>query len=245
MIKKAILYFAVFSLFLAGCATKSYVMQENERLKQDSFISDSTLMVEILNRGDRQDFLRDSLYNDLNAQTEGIIIDLMGELYFKSYQIDSLQKVLSSQGEYLDNLTSDVDTLQKLGTKFKDADYSLYDLSRISANLDSLNSNQKNLSREVNYMIRDLGLIERNLMDIMNYSMNSMKNKLQTSTMMFNHALYKHNSTAFKMIMVYLMTNTSADPNSLLSYIDSVYALGPELDTIQVSFALPDSSTKK
>jgi hypothetical protein len=151
---------------------------EDDRLTQDKFISDSTLMVEILNRSDRQDFLRDSLYNDLNAQTEGIIIDLMGELYFKSFQIDSLQYLLSIQGEFLKSLTSDVDTLQMLETKFKDADYSLYDLSRISASLDSLNSNQKDLSRELNYMIRDLGLIERNLMDIMNYSMNSMKNTI-------------------------------------------------------------------
>ncbi|MFA6618366.1 MAG: hypothetical protein WCT23_04790 [Candidatus Neomarinimicrobiota bacterium] len=245
MIKKAILYFTILTLILSGCATKSYVLSENERLTQEIVASDSTLLVKILNNSDRHHFLRDSLYNDLNAQTEGIIIDLMGELYLKSFLIDSLETELSIQSDYLQNLTSELDTLQALETKFKDADYSMHDLSRISGDLDSLNLNQKKLSRDLNYMIRDLGLIERNLMDIMNYSMSSLKNTLQASTMMFNRALYKHNATANKMIMIYLMTNSPSEPNSLLAFIDSVYSLGPALDTMEVYFGLPDTTSGK
>lgn len=245
MIKKTILYFTILTLILSGCATKSFVLSENERLTQNLIASDSTLMVEILNKSDLHHFLRDSLYNDLNAQTEGIIIDLMGELYIKSFQIDSLKTALSTQNEYLENLISEVDTLRMLDIKFKDADYTMFDFARISGNLDSLNANQKKLSSDLNYMIRDLGLIERNLMDIMNYSMNSLKNNLRASTTMFNHALYHHNATANKMIMVYLMTNTKSDPNSLLAYIDSVYSLGPALDTIQVNYGSPDSTLNK
>ncbi len=243
MIKKAIAILTLLTIILTSCATKSYVRLENERIQNESVASDSTLMVEILNRSDRQDYVRDSLFYDLSNQTQSIIIDLMGELYYKSYQIDSLESKLANQAVFLDSITTDVTNLQKLESRFGDADYSMYDLSQISANLDSLNSNQKYLSRELQYMIRDLGLIERNLMDIMNYSINSMKNRLNTSTAMMNHALYHHNATAYKLIMVYLMTNNSSDPNELLTYIDSVYSLGPALDTINVSFDLPSDSS--
>ena len=113
------------------------------------------------------------------------------------------------------------------------------DLSRVKSDLDSLVISERHLARELQYMIRDLNLIERNMMDIMNYSLNSMKAQLQASDVMMERSLYRNNSTAQKLIMVYLMTNTSNDPNELLTYIDSIYAMGPALDTVNVSFGVP------
>ena len=175
--------------------------------------------------------------------TDSLFLDLMGEIYKKNHQLDSLESVILTQSVYIDSLISDVDTLQALETRFKDADYSLMDLSRVKSDLDSLVISERHLSRELQYMIRDLNLIERNLMDIMNYSMNSMKAQLQASDVMMERSLYKNNSTAQKMIMVYLMSNPSNDPNALLEYIDSIYAMGPALDTVEVSFGVPDTVT--
>ena len=242
MKKKSILVLTLLTIFLVSCATKSYVRLEDERIHKEVLSSDSTLMMQIMDKSDHQDYMRDSLYNDLSNETEAIVIDLMGELYYKSSQIDSLQNALNAQAHFLDSITADVNKIQMLESKFKDADYSMYDLGKITENLDSLNANQKTLNREMGYLIRDLGLIERNIMDIMNYSMKSLRNRLQASTMMMNHALYNHSATAYKMIMIYLMSNASSDPNELLEYIDSVYALGPGLDTIEVSFDVPEDS---
>ncbi|MBN2780715.1 MAG: hypothetical protein JXR21_01985, partial [Candidatus Marinimicrobia bacterium] len=59
------------------------------------------------------------------------------------------------------------------------------------------------------------------------------------STVMTKRSLYKNSATAYKMVMVYLMTNVSSDPEKLLDYIDSVYAMGDALDTVKVQFAPP------
>jgi hypothetical protein len=239
MIRRGIIYILVLTLLLTGCATKSYVLLEEERILKKSESADSLIVDQMNLVNNQQDFRQDSLYSDIMMNTDSLFLDLMSELYLKSYVIDSLQSTLVTQGVYIDSLIADVDTLQLLETRFKDANYSLFDLSRVKTNLDSLMINQKHLSRELQYMIRDLNLIERNLMDIMNYSMNSMKAQLQASNMMMERQLYKNNATAYKMVMVYLMTNSSTDPNGLLSYIDSIYAMGPALDTVDVSFGSP------
>ncbi|MDZ7797155.1 MAG: hypothetical protein U5N56_09005 [Candidatus Marinimicrobia bacterium] len=164
---------------------------------------------------------------------------MMGKIYRKNIQIDSLQRFLQEQSGYIDSLKADVDTLQNLETRFKDADYSVFDFSHIKTTLDSLMINQKHLSRELQYMIRDLNLIERNIMDIMNYSINSLKSQLQASNMMMKQNLYKNNAKAYKMIMIYLMENSSSRPEKLLAYIDSVYAMGDALDTVKVQYGAP------
>ena len=236
MKKNAFIYLFIVSLILASCATKSYVRLEDERIYKQSGSLDSLLAIELKEQNSIQDYKQDSLYTTLSLETDSLFLDLMGEIYYKGYEIDSLQSILNDQGKHMKALVADIDTLQVLRTQFKDADYTMIDLSRIKSNLDSLMINQKHLSRELQYMIRDLNLIERNLMDIMNYSINSMKSKLQTSNMMMERSFYKNNATAYKMIMIYLMSNSSSDPDELLSYIDSVYSLGPALDTIKVTY---------
>jgi len=239
MIKRGIIYILLLTLLLAGCATKSYVLLEDERFYKQSELADSVIVEQLNSVNNKQDYRQDSLYTNIMMNTDSLFLDLMGELYLKSHEIDSLQSTLTTQGIFIDSLIADVDTLQLLETRFKDANYSLFDLSRIRTNLDSLMINQKHLSRELQYMIRDLNLIERNLMDIMNYSMNSMKAELQASNMMMERQLYKNNATAYKMVMIYLMTNSSTDPNKLLTYIDSIYAMGPALDTVKIQFGSP------
>ncbi|MEA2076629.1 MAG: hypothetical protein U9O95_01260 [Candidatus Marinimicrobia bacterium] len=239
MIKRWITYFLVVILLLAGCATKSYVRLEDERFQKQLESADSTIIQQLSSENLQQDNKQDSLYTAMMMERDSLFHDLIGDIYKKDQEIDSLQKILTTQGIFIDSLIADVDTLQVLQTRFKDANYSMFDFSKIKTNLDSLMINQKHLSRELQYMIRDLNLIERNLMDIMNYSMNSMKAQLQASNIMMERQLYKNNASAYKMIMVYLMTNSSSDPNKLLSYIDSVYAMGNALDTVKVQFGSP------
>lgn len=239
MIRRYITYILLSLFLLTGCATKSYVRLEDERFHKQLSLADSTLMVQMAKENMVQDVKQDSIYRAVMLDTDSLFLDLMGEIYGKNRELDSLQSVLNTQRIYIDSLMIDVDSLQVLETRFKDADYTMFDLSRIRTNLDSLMINQKHLARELQYMIRDLNLIERNMMDIMNYSINSLKTQLQTSNMMMQRSLYKNNSTAQKMIMIYLMTNESNDPNELLTYIDSIYAMGPALDTVNVSFGVP------
>ena len=165
----------------------------------------------------------------------------MDEIYQKSIEIDSLQNCLQVQSKFIDTLMVNVDTLQGLHAHFEDADYSAFDFSRIKTSLDSLMINQKHLSHELQYMIRDLNLIERNLMDIIKYSMNSMKVQILASNDMMNKSFYKNNATAYKMIMIYLMSHASSEPDKLLTYIDSVYAMGDALDTVTVQFGKPNT----
>lgn len=239
MIKRGIILIIVLVLLLTGCATKTYVRLEDERLVKQTFSADSTIIQNMNMENIRQNYFQDSLFSVIKLETDSMFMDVLGEISIKNDEIDSLQDVLSIQSIYIDSLIADVDTLQALKTRFKDTDYSMFDFSRIQTNLDSLIINQKHLSRELQYMIRDLNLIERNLMDIMNYSMNSLKMNLQASNMMMQRSLYKNSATAYKMVMVYLMTNASTDPNKLLSYIDSVYAMGNALDTVKVQFGSP------
>ncbi len=239
MIKRGIILIIVLVLLLTGCATKTYVRLEDERLVKQTFSADSTIIQNMNMENIRQNYFQDSLFSVIKLETDSMFMDVLGEISIKNDEIDSLQGVLSIQSIYIDSLIADVDTLQALKTRFKDTDYSMFDFSRIQTNLDSLIINQKHLSRELQYMIRDLNLIERNLMDIMNYSMNSLKMNLQASNMMMQRSLYKNSATAYKMVMVYLMTNASTDPNKLLSYIDSVYAMGNALDTVKVQFGSP------
>jgi hypothetical protein len=240
MIKRLITYVLLSLFLLAGCATKSYVRLEDERFHRDLSSADSSIVAKMSEKDNKLDAKQDSMYREVMLDTDSLFLDLMGEIYSKNHELDSLQHVMTIQRNYIDSLMIDVDSLQVLETRFKDADYTMFDLSRIRTNLDSLMINQKHLSRELQYMIRDLNLIERNLMDIMNYSMNSIKTELQRSNALMMKSLYKNNSTAQKMIMVYLMTNTSNDPNELLSYIDSIYAMGPALDTVNVQFGAPE-----
>lgn len=242
MIKRYITYFLLFIFLMAGCATKQYVLLEDERIFKQLSSADSSMMVQVIHDNAAQDSRQDSIYRAMMLDTDSLFLDLMGEIYRKNYQLDSLESIIQTQSVYIDSLISDVDTLQALETRFKDADYSLMDLSRVKSELDSLVISERHLSRELQYMIRDLNLIERNLMDIMNYSMNSMKSQLQASDVIMQRSLYKNNSTAQKMIMIYLMTNPSNDPNALLEYIDSIYALGPALDTVKVRFGEPESA---
>ena len=239
MKKRGNILIIVLVLFLTGCATKTYVRLEDERLVKQTFSADSTIIQNMNMENIRQNYFQDSLFSVIKLETDSMFMDVLGEISIKNDEIDSLQGVLSIQSIYIDSLIADVDTLQALKTRFKDTDYSMFAFSRIQTNLDSLIINQKHLSRELQYMIRDLNLIERNLMDIMNYSMNSLKMNLQASNMMMQRSLYKNSATAYKMVMVYLMTNASTDPNKLLSYIDSVYAMGNALDTVKVQFGSP------
>lgn len=243
MIKRYLIFILIGSLLITGCATKSYVLLEDERNYGKLSSADSTLFVNLSEENVRQDMRQDSVYSELSMDTDSLFLDLMGEIYRKDHQLDSLQRQLRAQSRYIDSLKADVDTLQALETRFKDADYSLMDLSRVKSELDSLVISEKHLSRELQYMIRDLNLIERNLMDIMNYSMNSMKSQMRNENVMMQRSLYKNSSTAQKMIMVYLMTNSSNDPNALLGYIDSIYAMGPALDTVDVRFGAPADTT--
>ena len=243
MIKRGITFIIVLALLITGCATKSYVRLEDERLVKQTLSADSTIIHKMNMADTQQYYLQDSLFSAIMLETDSMFMNMMGEIRIKNFEIDSLQSVLSSQSIYIDSLMADVDTLQALKTRFKDTDYSMLDFSRIKTNLDSLTINQKHLSRELQYMIRDLNLIERNLMDIMNYSMNSLKTNLQTQNMMMQRSLYKNSATAYKMVMVYLMSNSSTDPNKLLSYIDSIYAMGSALDTEKVQFGSPDTTT--
>lgn len=239
MIKRGIILIIVLVLLLTGCATKTYVRLEDERLVKQTFSADSTIIQNMNMENIRQNYFQDSLFSVIKLETDSMFMDVLGEISIKNDEIDSLHGVLNIQSIYIDSLIADVDTLQALKTRFKDTDYSMFDFSRIQTNLDSLIINQKHLSRELQYMIRDLNLIERNLMDIMNYSMNSLKTNLQASNMMMQRSLYKNSATAYKMVMVYLMTNASTDPNKLLTYIDSVYAMGNALDTVKVQFGSP------
>jgi hypothetical protein len=236
MKKHLILIGLITGFLLTGCATKSYVQMETERYMQESAKADSTMLVELRREQQRQSREQDSLYAALQQENNSLFLDLMDELYQKNYDISALQERIDKQARYIDSLTADVDTLQRLQTRFKDADYSIFDLSTVKTTLDSLIINQKHLSRELQYMIRDLNLIERNLMDIMNYSLNTHKNQLLASDMKVRQDLYKNNATAYKMIMLYLMNNSSSDPENLLEYIDSVYAMGDALDTVNVHF---------
>ncbi|MCF7832841.1 MAG: hypothetical protein K9N05_04605 [Candidatus Marinimicrobia bacterium] len=239
MIKRGITYFILIALLLTGCATKSYVRLEDERFVKQTISADSTIIQQMNTVNNQQNYLQDSLFSAIMLETDSMFMSMMGEISVKNNEIDSLQEVLSTQSIFIDSMIADIDTLQALQTRFKDADYSMIDFSRIKTNLDSLMINQKHLSRELQYMIRDLNLIERNLMDIMNYSMNSLKTNLQASNIMMERSIYKNSATAYKMIMVYLMSNTSTDPNRLLTYIDSVYAMGNALDNVKVQFASP------
>ncbi|MCK5817135.1 MAG: hypothetical protein KAH15_03945 [Candidatus Marinimicrobia bacterium] len=243
MIKRGIILIIILGLLLTGCATKTYVRLEDEHLVKQTFSADSTIIHNMNMENILQNYYQDSLFSVIKLETDSMFMDVLGEISIKNDEIDSLQGILSIQSIYIDSLIADVDTLQALKTRFKDTDYSMFDFSRIQTNLDSLIINQKHLSRELQYMIRDLNLIERNLMDIMNYSMNSLKMNLQASNMMMQRSLYKNSATAYKMVMVYLMTNASTDPNKLLSYIDSVYAMGNALDTVNVRFGSPDTTT--
>ncbi len=239
MIRRYITFLLVLILLLSSCATKSYVRLEGERFQKQLVSADSTIVHQLSSENQAQDIKQDSLFTTLMMETDSLFLDMMSDIRIKNQEIDSLQNILITQGVFIDSLIADVDTLQVLQTRFKDADYSMFDFSKIKTNLDSLMINQKHLSRELQYMIRDLNLIERNLMDIMNYSMNSMKAQLQASNIMMERQLYKNNATAYKMVMVYLMTNSSTDPNGLLDYIDSIYAMGPALDTVKVQFGSP------
>ena len=239
MIKRGITFIIVLVLLLTGCATKSYVRLEDERLGKQTFSAASTIIQNLKMTANKQQYLQDSLFSVITLETDSMFMSMMDQIRIKNLEIDSLQRSLSTQSIYIDSLMADVDTLQVLQTRFKDADYSMFDFSRIKTNLDSLMINQKHLSRELQYMIRDLNLIERNLMDIMNYSMNSIKSNFQASSMMMERSIYKNSATAYKMVMVYLMTNSSTDPNKLLTYIDSVYAMGSALDTVKVQFGSP------
>ncbi|MDD3715923.1 MAG: hypothetical protein PHX07_07225 [Candidatus Marinimicrobia bacterium] len=226
-------------LLSAGCATKSWVQLENQRIFEQSARADSTLLVRMQEERELRMTEQDSILNALQTEHQSLFLDMMNELYQKSYEISALEERIETQAIYIDSLIADVDTLQRLQTRFKDADYSIFDLSRVKTSLDSLIINQKHLSRELQYMIRDLNLIERNLMDIMNYSLNNYRNQMQAGDSKVKQDIYRNNATAYKMIMVYLMTNTSSDPNKLLDYIDSVYQMGDALDTVQVRFAYP------
>lgn len=242
MRKCLILYLFFTAMILAGCATKSYVQYETQRLMQESARSDSTMQQQLRKEQMQRSREQDSLLISLQNENNSLFLDLMGELYQKNFEISALREQIDEQAAYIDSLTADIDTLQRLQTRFKDADYSIFDLSRVKTTLDSLIINQKHLSRELQYMIRDLNLIERNLMDIMNYSMNTHKKQLLAADMMMKNELYKNNATAYKMIMVYLMKNSSSDPEQLLTYIDSVFAMGDALDSVEVHFHSPATS---
>lgn len=242
MKKRLILYLLITAMILAGCATKSYVQYETQRLMQESARSDSTMQQQLREEQMLRSREQDSLFVSLQNEHNSLFLDLMGELYQKNYEISALREQIDEQAVHIDSLTADIDTLQRLQTRFKDADYSIFDLSRVKTTLDSLIINQKHLSRELQYMIRDLNLIERNLMDIMNYSMNTHKNQLLAADMMMKNELYKNNATAYKLIMVYLMNNSSSEPEQLLNYIDSVYAMGDALDSVEVHFRSPAPS---
>lgn len=239
MKKSAVLSLTLLLLLAAGCATKSWVQLENQRMYEQSARTDSTLLARIQEERDQRMTKQDSILSALQTEHQSLLLDMMNEFYRKSYEISVLEERIETQTLYIDSLFADVDTLQRLQTRFKDADYSLFDLSRVKTTLDSLIINQKHLSRELQYMIRDLNLIERNLMDIMNYSLNNYRNQMQAGDSKVKQDIYRNNATAYKMIMVYLMTNTSSDPNKLLDYIDSVYQMGDALDTVQVRFAFP------
>lgn len=243
MKKHVLLYLVMTFFFFGSCATKSYVRMENQRLYEEAEKADSTIVSKIEMNKDLQLQRQDSLYSKLQRDNDSLFLELMEESYRKNTRIDSLQSLLQYQSRYIDSLQADIDTLQRLETRFKDADYSIFDFSHIKTTLDSLMINQKHLSRELQYMIRDLNLIERNIMDIMNYSINSLKSQLQASNMMMKENLYKNNAKVHKMIMIYLMQNSSSRPEKLLTYIDSVYAMGDALDTVNVQYGAP--STEK
>ncbi|MDD3095118.1 MAG: hypothetical protein WC372_00565 [Candidatus Neomarinimicrobiota bacterium] len=240
--KKTVLIPLFILLLATGCATKSWVQLENQRLYQQSARTDSTLLILMQQEREQRVLQQDSIFSAMQLEHQSLFLDMMNELYQKSYEIAELEEQIAEQSVFIDSIIADVDTLQRLQTRFKDADYSIFDLSRVKTTLDSLIINQKHLSRELQYMIRDLNLIERNMMDIMNYSLNNYKNQMLSGDAKIKQDLYRHSSTAYKMIMLYLMSNASSDPNKLLDYIDSVYDMGDALDTVQVRFAYPGTA---
>ncbi len=235
--KKRVLFFSVLiTLLFSGCATKSYVRMENQRLYEEAEKADSLIVRKLEMSRETQLQRQDSLYTAIRNDNDSLFFGLLDDLRQKNREIDSLEQTLQRQSRFIDSLKADVDTLQNLETRFKDADYSIFDFSHIKTTLDSLMINQKHLSRELQYMIRDLNLIERNIMDIMNYSINSLKSQLQAQDMMMKRSLYENNAKAYKMIMIYLMENASSGPEKLMDYIDSVYAMGDALDTVNVRY---------
>ena len=242
MKKRGYIFSIILAFLLTACATKSFVMEENIRLSEQIARTDSILLQQLEVQQRMLSQRQDSIYYRVQQNYDELLLDLMSELYDKSYRIDSIQNIMQGQGKVIDDIMLNVDTLQQLQALFEDAEYSIFNLSELKTTLDSLIINQRHLSRELQYMIRDLNLIERNLMDIMNYSMNSMKAQLQASHQEIKRSLYKNNATAYKLIMVYLMSNVSSEPEKLLAYIDSIYAMGDELDTVQVEFRTPSGS---
>ena len=242
MKKRAYIFSFILALFLTACATKSFVLEENLRISEQMAKSDSLLQYQLHLQQAQQEQIQDSLFLSIQRNYDALLLEFMAELYEKNYQIDSIQHIMQEQGRFIDDLMMNVDTLQRLQTRFEDADYSIFNFSQLKITLDSLMINQRHLSRELQYMIRDLNLIERNMMDIINYSSSSLKAQLQTTLIDFKHSIYKNNATAYKMIMVYLMNNVSSEPEKLLNYIDSVYGMGDALDTVRVRF-LPPGST--
>lgn len=222
-------------LFMFSCATKKYLLDEQSKIERSYMTADSLLYDSLSVKSTAADQLQDSLISNIKISSDTLFFNLMSDLGMKNKELDSLDFRLNSQAQFIDSLSASLDTLQGLKSSFQDADYSLYDLAKVKGMLDSLTVNQKHLSRELQYMIRDLNLIERNMMDIMNYSNNSIKSQMRISDLNVKRTLYKNNSKAMQMVMIYLMTRSSAQPEDFLSYIDSIYAMGDNLDTVRVN----------
>ncbi|MBW6458818.1 MAG: hypothetical protein K0B52_06635 [FCB group bacterium] len=241
MKKRFYLFSFIVAFILTACATKSFVLEENLRVSEQMARTDSLLQFQLHEQQFKHEQMQDSLFLAIQKNYDALLLEFMAELYEKNYKIDSMQHVMQEQGRYIDDLMMNVDTLQSLQTRFEDADYSIFNFSQLKITLDSLMINQRHLSRELQYMIRDLNLIERNMMDIINYSSSSLKAQLQAALVDLKQSIYRNNATAYKMIMIYLMSNVSSEPEKLLKYIDSVYGMGDALDTVQVQFRPPGS----
>ena len=228
------IFLTLSALMFFSCATKKYIAETTEQLEKKFSQADSIAYQSIINESQNINSSQDSLISSLNVRSDTSFMNLMKIIDEKNRRLDSLNSDLLFQQNLIDSLSTQIDTIQGLKTDFMDADYSMYDLATVKNHLDSLTINQQHLSRELQYMIRDLNLIERNMMDIMNYSNNSIKSQMRMPDISVKRTLYRNNSKALQMVMAYLMNRSYADPAEFLAYIDSIYALGDNLDTLTV-----------
>ena len=88
MIKRGITFIVVLVLLLTGCATKSYVRLEDDRLVKETFSADSTIIQNMNMANTRQTYFQDSLFSVIKLETDSMFTELLGEISIKNVEID-------------------------------------------------------------------------------------------------------------------------------------------------------------
>ena len=85
MIKRGITFIIILVLLLTGCATKSYVLLEGERLVKQTYSADSTIVQNMNMLNSQQSYLQDSLFSTIMLETDTMFMNMMVDTIFVMY----------------------------------------------------------------------------------------------------------------------------------------------------------------